>query len=632
MTMLNAALEYLDRGWSVIPTRPDTKRPRVKWREFQDRQPTEEEVTQWWTNNPDDGIALVTGAISGLVVVDCDNDAALDAALKAGMVSPVRAKTKRGVHLYFAHPMDGVRRGPRAGNNSRGQDWPQISGLDFRGDGSYALLSPTEGYTWNIAPDHDFDDTPVWKDWRPSLGSSDPHHFDFSELDLSDVRNLRPEDLMDEWTRTSLFVRENFPSTLKIPSGMGNARNDRLMRYASECVREGIFGGALRVRCHTFQREFYEDALAESEFEATVSSMEEAERRNHPERFDEAGNYIYVSAITPRQVETERVRRLITMSDADALMEKSKTRQYLIEPWLAPATIVQVYGYSGHGKSMFVQHCMAALAAGKRCGGPFPIQRRARVLYCDYEMGMGTVARRLSEMRQMYGDTDDRLQIWTPFVDEVDMNLRSSEGLNELQAWVNFVQPDVVVIDTIRSAFPGLQENSADEWARVNQLAVKLRNSGVAVILMHHSNKPGENGMGREAGSTNQLTVLDTQIRVTQVFQDQETARQNAALFDGDYSSPIWPQLEGNLPHDARLYMCMEIRYGKVREWTEEHDRVQWIGLGASNTTEERHLVSSRSSKQRAKEMALSGRDPSEIAMTLARPVRLVREWLEIAA
>ena len=79
--------------------------------------------------------------------------------------------------------------------------------------------------------------------------------------------------------------------------------------------------------------------------------------------------------------------------------------------------------------------------------------------------------------------------------------------------WITFSDPDVVIIDTIRSAYPGLMENSADEWSRVNQLAVKLRNSGLAVIMIHHSNKPSEGGLGREAGSTNQLTVLETQIK-----------------------------------------------------------------------------------------------------------------------
>ena len=84
---LGAALEYLDMGWSIIPCRPETKRPRIKWKAFQDTLPTEEQVTEWWTKFPNDPIALITGAISGVVVVDCDNEEALHSAFDAGMKS-----------------------------------------------------------------------------------------------------------------------------------------------------------------------------------------------------------------------------------------------------------------------------------------------------------------------------------------------------------------------------------------------------------------------------------------------------------------------------------------------------------------------------------------------------------------
>ena len=40
-TMLDAALEYLDQGFSVIPVKRSDKRPYVKWEEFQHRLPPE---------------------------------------------------------------------------------------------------------------------------------------------------------------------------------------------------------------------------------------------------------------------------------------------------------------------------------------------------------------------------------------------------------------------------------------------------------------------------------------------------------------------------------------------------------------------------------------------------------------
>lgn len=635
MKNLEAALELLDMGWSIIPCRPDTKRPRIKWKEFQETLPTEEQVTDWWTKFPDDPIALITGSLSGVVVVDCDNEEALHAAFDCGMKSPFRAKTKRGHHLYFRHPEDGIRRGPKAGINSRGSDWPKINGLDFRGDGSYALVPPSKNYSWEIPKGFSLDpeDFPVWEDWKPEIKSEFDDSFSFNDLDLSDVVAMNPIELMSEWDRTARYVRETYPNTMKIPSGVGNGRNERVMKYISEQILDGNFGAELRVRGYAFMTEFFEEHLSVAEFEATVRSMEESERRNHPDRFDEKGEYIHRKRIEEAKAEENgegRSRRLITMGDAKELAEKSEAREFLIEPWLSPASITQVYGYSGHGKSLFVQNAMASLASGRKYFGCFEINKPSKILYLDFEMGMSTIARRLLEMKQVHGDTKDRLQIWTPFVDNHEMNLRTKEGLVELQGWVDFIKPDVIVVDTIRTAYPGLMENSSDEWAKVNQLAVRLRNSGYAVILVHHSNKPSENGVGREAGSTNQLTVLETQIRVTQVYQDEETAKQNAAIYDGSYDRPVWPMLSARLMKDFQLYMVMEIRYGKVREWTDSHDRVQWIGLAANNQTDERCIVSSRSTKQIAKDLALDGKDVEEISRVLSKPLRVIKDWLEV--
>ena len=67
-----AALDYLYRGWSVIPLRARDKRPAVPWQDFQTARASEQEVHGWFARRPENNVAIVTGAVSGLVVLDID--------------------------------------------------------------------------------------------------------------------------------------------------------------------------------------------------------------------------------------------------------------------------------------------------------------------------------------------------------------------------------------------------------------------------------------------------------------------------------------------------------------------------------------------------------------------------------
>ena len=75
-----AAQDYLACGYGVIPL--CGKLPTIHWKEFQTRLATQVEAAAWFggQENPPTGVGIVTGKLSGLVVVDCDSrdDAAAD--------------------------------------------------------------------------------------------------------------------------------------------------------------------------------------------------------------------------------------------------------------------------------------------------------------------------------------------------------------------------------------------------------------------------------------------------------------------------------------------------------------------------------------------------------------------------
>lgn len=149
MSIEQSALNYLRRGWSVIPIRAHDKRPAIRWLEFQHRHATDDEVRAWFQRWPNGNVGLVTGVISGLVVLDIDpkheGEASLEALIHQHGPLPhtVEARTGGGGrHLYFLHPGGLVR-------NKVGL----APGMDLRGDGGCVVAPPSihasgQAYAW----------------------------------------------------------------------------------------------------------------------------------------------------------------------------------------------------------------------------------------------------------------------------------------------------------------------------------------------------------------------------------------------------------------------------------------------------------------------------------------------------
>lgn len=139
MTLREAALAYREAGLHPIPCEPRGKRALVSWKEFQDRQPTAEEITYWFTQWPDANVALILGR--GLMAVDVDSFEGRENLERAGVVLPTDAPivaTGKGAHIYLAGNA-----GDRVG---------LVPGVDIRGVG-YVVAPPSvhpsgRVYTW----------------------------------------------------------------------------------------------------------------------------------------------------------------------------------------------------------------------------------------------------------------------------------------------------------------------------------------------------------------------------------------------------------------------------------------------------------------------------------------------------
>lgn len=134
-----AARGYAARGWSVIPMQPHGKRPIIAWRDAQQHAASAETIDSWFTRWPDANVGIVTGRVSGLVVVDVDAQhggpasvAGVEAA-RGPLPRTVEAQTGGGGrHLYYAHP------GTPVANRVAIRP-----GIDLRGDGGCVVAPPS---------------------------------------------------------------------------------------------------------------------------------------------------------------------------------------------------------------------------------------------------------------------------------------------------------------------------------------------------------------------------------------------------------------------------------------------------------------------------------------------------------
>lgn len=152
---LEAALYYRRvLKWSVVPVAKGKKdRPLVKWAEFQKRLPDISEIISWWTEWPESNIAVITGKISNLMVVDHDSykpEYNTEETLKLipdSFVTPTAISPRGGSHQYCICPKDSIT--IRAG---------LVPGLDYRCEGGFIIAPPSvngdgKAYEWSIRPE-----------------------------------------------------------------------------------------------------------------------------------------------------------------------------------------------------------------------------------------------------------------------------------------------------------------------------------------------------------------------------------------------------------------------------------------------------------------------------------------------
>ena len=125
---------YGELGFSIFPCKTRSKKPAIlSWKPFQEQHPIKAELQQWAEEYPDANIAIVTGKISRIIIVDSDGSQGEYWAVKNLPMTPLIGRTKKGRHRVYRHPAEGTVK-------SRVKVFPEI---DIRAEGGYIIAPPS---------------------------------------------------------------------------------------------------------------------------------------------------------------------------------------------------------------------------------------------------------------------------------------------------------------------------------------------------------------------------------------------------------------------------------------------------------------------------------------------------------
>jgi putative DNA primase/helicase len=195
------------------------KIPLVKWREFQSRAATFDEIASWCEQFPDAGVAIPTGPATRLFVVDADSIEAIEWLELRHMPETVLVRTRKGLHYYFQYPV------ATQVSNSASSLAP---GVDIRGAGGMVAAASTRNgdFEYRYEPRHALGelaiaDAPDWLiNWLLREESK-------RQVSVKPLRAQQFDGQVGAWART--IIDDELESLANAGKG---CRNDRLSRAA----------------------------------------------------------------------------------------------------------------------------------------------------------------------------------------------------------------------------------------------------------------------------------------------------------------------------------------------------------------------------------------------------------------
>lgn len=595
--LIDAAREWFDAGYCVIPAHPDgSKRPFSSWKVYQSNRMPWDDLEKHLASGRYTGIGVITGAVSGnLELIEIEgpcsrSEQAVKAVTKAAFsetwkheIGPLwhtltqgcGSKSAGGGRHFFIRVSDGA----VSGNQKLATDSSGKVIAETRGEGGFVIVAPSPGRK-SHEPGSTYE---FHRNQRPAntpsvnLDDLEALHFlvTFALDEANEVSQAQASmQVENEGGYVPVAIESNTETDLATPWGdfakrttwaeilephgwyQGHLASDGRTHWTRPGKNHADGASATTLEdgpMYVFSTNAglpANEGMSKAYVHASLSyggDLREATRALVAAGYGTPAGTLNPLVLAGGDGDAgtfEGARRRLPIINWHDLWTDQTEEEWIAQPLIPARRLVALYSAPKVGKSLLMLELAARVAAGLPIFG-YPAQQPRKCLYVDFENDpRGDVRSRLQAMNFTPDDLGNLYYVTFPLLGALDSEL----GGRELLAAAQDYQCELIVIDTISRAVTG-EESSNDTWLGFyRHTGLKLKQAGISLVRLDHSGK--DQSKGQRGGSAKSGDV-DAVWRLKTTTDTRLTLECEAARFPIAEKSLVLRREEDPLRHVA---------------------------------------------------------------------------------
>ena len=240
-----------------------------------------------------------------------------------------------------------------------------------------------------------------------------------------------------------------------------------------------------------------------------------------------------IRAVMPNPQPASEPRQLAPylLSANDLLNADISPTKFLLSTFVPTAGLGMLYAPRGLGKSWFAMSFAAAIAKGDPTFLGWQVHEQGDVLFVDGEMSLSDLKDRLLSLIGKEGcpafhvmPSENLYKDGCPICLDVP---QEHQAIIQLLTFMRErgTDPKLIVLDNLSTLRRGINENDNSEAQMLMDFLVKLRHMGYCILIVHHTNKKGE-----QRGASIVEVPLDYIIKLEPPKKADNAFQQNATF------------------------------------------------------------------------------------------------------